>query len=402
MILQTVSMTRLLFLLVIIWHQTDAHSSLYPSSQMAMITTGDSPKTPSRSSLSDADYSRKVNVRVSDVLTRQRAAEAASQHYPSAISATRSFDRSGSSPSLDKRSESAAVPMAQIVVQPQHSVPANALVLPMANSHSVIKEDRSWPPEHSQEFARVDVRVMGVKIDNEALVHLQPSSNPASIRKLRKILGPAFQTDWMSIESPPNDSGKSVRSTMTLMEPDNRLLSALDNLNFTVLRPAKGTDVVIPVEMTSEQISLLKDWLIQRATCRMDYIWEDLGSLFWPRWIRRGICVNTAVCSWPPGMRCRPSGSRSLTLLRWVCKNESKDGSDERRRWRRGPRGSRYRRLRRDGKKPIALRRIAREEERAERVRRLIRNLSRVGNGYHCEWSRHEYMVSDQCSCGCE
>lgn len=42
------------------------------------------------------------------------------------------------------------------------------------------------------------------------------------------------------------------------------------------------------------------------------------------------------------------------------------------------------------------------DERRSKRVRRLIRKLSLTANGYHCEWNRHEYMVSDHCTCGCE
>ncbi|VDP69825.1 unnamed protein product [Echinostoma caproni] len=335
----------------------------YAKQQLAMITTGN--RLSSSRDVANADYSRKVTVRVSDVLTRQRAAAMAAAAAAASQSGSQTqSDSSESRPRSNYAADSphgrlqsdsntpsftrpliinhgsvrdsgsvqtnvgnsaTSSPLAQIVVRSsQPGPPSNALVVPVANSRTVVNEDRSWPPEHSQEFARVDVRVMGERIDSKALLHLRPSAHPGSVRKLRKILGPDLQSEWMSIDPPPKlheDSGKLPRSVMMRMDmpkPSKHILMAVDNLNFTVFRPAKGTDVVIPIEFTSEQITLMKEWLVQLATCRMDFMWEDLGPLFWPRWIRRGICVNTVSCSWPPGMRCLPSGSRMLKLLRWV------------------------------------------------------------------------------------
>ncbi|CAH8665422.1 unnamed protein product [Dicrocoelium dendriticum] len=384
------------------WFLSSASSISYPPQPMAIITTRNNPHPSGRLITTDADYSRKVNVRVSDILTRQRAAEEASNRFSPQTSLIRSYGRPVTA--MGTVISNSVSPKANIVVQPQHTPPSTALVLPLANSHSVIKEDRSWPPEHSQEFARVDVRVMGEKIDSEALLHLKPNSNVEAVRKLRKILGAELQAEWMSIDPPPKDSWKSARSTviMSMPKPDMRLLTAVENLNFTVLRQVKGTDV-IPIKLTPEQIDLLKDWLIQRATCQMDYIWEDLGPLFWPRWIRRGVCVNTVACSWPPGMRCRQSSSRSLKLLRWVCANNSSQSKPLRKRWHRDFSSEPSQKLRRGGHAlPGARRRIPREERRTRRVRRLIQKLSLSVNGFHCEWNQYEYMVSDQCTCGCE
>ncbi|THD28924.1 Noggin-3 [Fasciola hepatica] len=428
-------------------YRTIAVVGTHAKQQLAMITTGNR-LNPSRVG-ANADYSRKVTVRVSDVLTRQRAAAMAAAAAAAGMSSSTlgrpssNFTRSRSnypadSPYEGHQSDSntpsftrplltgpvklldnsvvnhpgsnsvTSSPVAQIVVRPsQPGPPVNALVVPAANSRTVINEDRSWPPEHSQEFARVDVRVMGERIDSRALLHLRPSAHPGSVRKLRKILGPDLQSEWMSIDPPPKgreESGKLPRSiTMRtdMPKPSKHILNSVNNLNFTVFRPAKGTDVVIPIEFTEEQITLMKEWLLQLATCRMDFMWEDLGPLFWPRWIRRGICVNTVSCSWPPGMRCLPSGSRMLKLLRWVCTNDEQKIRDVRARWRRGPSDSAYTRHRRDQDTDNgARRRFTREERRSRRVRRLIRKLSLSANGYHCEWSRYEYMVSDHCVCG--
>lgn len=60
-------------------------------------------------------------------------------------------------------------------------------------------------------------------------------------------------------------------------------------------------------EMAGEELQLLPDelvppenraaviaWLVQRATCPIRYVWDDLGPYFWPRWVRRGECVHDA------------------------------------------------------------------------------------------------------------
>nr|CAH8873434.1 unnamed protein product [Trichobilharzia regenti] len=384
--------------------------------KFAIITTGGVPKpyfSPNKD-LYDSDYSRKVNVKVSDILTRQAAA-AASSSYLSTPPVSNSANKVNgklarpeqplkpTSESHSGGTGSTGNQRAQIVVKPSGNIDKNSLLLPSkASQHSIVNEDRSWPPEHSHEFERVDVRVLGERIDSKALLHLRPSSTAASVRKLRRILGSDLQNEWMSIETPLNSltsSSKSTRSTLSssIPKPDNHLLSAVEDLNFTVFRSVNDDGLIYPIKMTNDQVNVIKMWLLQRATCPMEYIWEDLGPLFWPRWIRRVVCINTHSCSWPPGMRCRSSGSRALKLLRWVCTNDSgKEALSNRRR--RGFQSSNLHRLERDVNHHQAFM----EERRSKRVRRLIRKLSLTANGYHCEWNQYEYMVSDHCTCGCE
>ncbi|CAH8669685.1 unnamed protein product [Heterobilharzia americana] len=313
----------------------------------AIITTGGAPKPYFSQKLNkdlyDADYSRKVNVKVSDILTRQAAAAAFSSS-PTPVtsnSVNKAYNKVSGKPeslehplrtNLESRSDGAGSSLdhftnnqrAQIVVKPSENIDKNSLLLPSkASQHSIVNEDRSWPPEYSHEFERVDVRVLGERIDSKALLHLRPSSTAASIRKLRRILGADLQSDWMSIETPPNSLSSSIKSTRSTLspnipKPDNHLVTAVEELNFTVFRSVNDDGLIYPIKMTIDQVNIMKMWLLQRATCGMEYIWEDLGPLFWPRWIRRGVCVNTHSCSWPPGMRCRSSGSRALKLLRWV------------------------------------------------------------------------------------
>ncbi|CAH8673741.1 unnamed protein product [Schistosoma rodhaini] len=304
----------------------------------AMITTGGLHQSYLTQKLNhdlyDKDYSRKVNVKVSDILTRQAEAIASSQFLPSSLPSTinskyrmnEKSELSSGSHSIETNTNSNHFTNnqgAQIIVKPSENIDKNSLLLSSKISqHSIVNEDRSWPPEHSHEFERVDVRVLGERIDSKALLQLRPSSTIDSIRKLRRILGSDLQNDWMSIESPLNSQSSSIKSTRSTLspnipKPDNYLLNIVDELNFTVFRPVNNDGLIYPNKMTMDQVNIMKTWLLQRATCAMEYIWEDLGPLFWPRWIKRGVCVNTHSCSWPPGMHCRSSGSRSLKLLRW-------------------------------------------------------------------------------------
>lgn len=92
-------------------------------------------------------------------------------------------------------------------------------------------------------------------------------------------------------------------------------------------------------DMTSGVLDVVKSWLMQKASCPVYYRWEDLGLLYWPRWVRRGMCSikdtplfklasesasqvpKFSPCSWPPGMHCVPAEAKKLKILRWQCRN---------------------------------------------------------------------------------
>ncbi|KAM4717975.1 LOW QUALITY PROTEIN: noggin-like [Anableps anableps] len=63
----------------------------------------------------------------------------------------------------------------------------------------------------------------------------------------------------------------------------------------------------------------LQQWLWAYSFCPVAYTWTDLGSRFWPRYLRVGSCVSKRSCSVPEGMVCRPANSTHLTVLRWWC-----------------------------------------------------------------------------------
>ncbi|ELR49096.1 Noggin, partial [Bos mutus] len=63
----------------------------------------------------------------------------------------------------------------------------------------------------------------------------------------------------------------------------------------------------------------LQMWLWSQTFCPVLYAWNDLGSRFWPRYVKVGSCFSKRSCSVPEGMVCKPSKSVHLTVLRWRC-----------------------------------------------------------------------------------
>ncbi|KAA3682074.1 uncharacterized protein DEA37_0000091 [Paragonimus westermani] len=326
-----------------------------------------------------------------------------------------------------------------------------------------------WPTQTptSDDLSDINVRIMGQPIDPKVVNHLHPDVSPWKVRKLRKILAGSLDKEWTSETAPrilrqrgiSGSIGKSVEGSVA--QPDLRLINEAHSLNFT-FRHEVGNYFTLP----ESQLAAFRNWLIDKATCEMDYIWEDLGPLFWPRWIRRGVCINRQghSCSWPPGMKCRPSGSRALQLLHWKCEDaayiQSRKHAAEQRNRRRAtgnmfqsnfydmkpdvPEPGNVSPNDRSGLSRLSLRdthgsiislaahsqarvrlhsrsipwatvepwekktqksesdiHISRDEHRKRRVRRLIKRLSVKADGYHCYWQVQKYLISDRCACLC-
>ncbi|GFT54687.1 uncharacterized protein TNCV_4266841 [Trichonephila clavipes] len=76
------------------------------------------------------------------------------------------------------------------------------------------------------------------------------------------------------------------------------------------------------------QESEIRNYLLKRSACPTVFTWFDLGSTFWPRWIRKGDCENRGeFCSFPPGMHCVPNRSKTVLVLQWTCDDEKKTPS---------------------------------------------------------------------------
>ena len=155
----------------------------------------------------------------------------------------------------------------------------------------------------------------GEKINNAAVSYLQPDLSRGTIAKLRVILGADYDDAWMSVEPRPPGN----ETTGYPPSPSKRnLLQKVESLNFSYIDDASGLHGSRVVHLSEKESKALRKWLVQRADCPVQYIWRDNGNRYWPRYIRHAVCKEAVACSWPPGMQCKPSGTKTLTLLRWV------------------------------------------------------------------------------------
>lgn len=195
-----------------------------------------------------------------------------------------------------------------------------------------------------------------------ALGRYTPKKKNLKPHKLMRRLRKDWDPFWMSAERPPDFGDTLVKNAA--MDPT--LQQAVSQLNLSL----PGPDGV-PRAMEEPLRQALGAWLMQRATCRVHYVWDDLGVLYWPRWVRRGFCraadapvppssssaayssafppaasvsasvsasssANSEVpsladsCSWPPGMHCVPAQSRPIRILLWKCQP-----AEEYNRWKR-------------------------------------------------------------------
>ncbi|KAM7534062.1 hypothetical protein Aperf_G00000115975 [Anoplocephala perfoliata] len=285
------------------------------------------------------------------------------------------------------------------------------------------------------------MRVMGQPINPNIVSHLHPDVSPRKIHRLWRLLGGKEDKYWTSEEPPRvlrqrgvsgmmSDAGTHPPGTNPV---DSSLIRKANSLNMT-FRDQTGAQFLLP----ETQIQIFRNWLIEQATCEMDFIWKDLGSLYWPRWIRMGVCLARlgSSCSWPPGMKCQPSGSRVLRLLNWNCEDaaqaEVSSNSDQlltrkarsvhssqmnlryllqdnqspgrqTRQQQPSPMWRYYRLGRRKGRRDttLPLDPAQQEEQRTRRARRLIEKLSVTASGYRCSWQVQKYLISDKCTCSC-
>ncbi|KAM8821316.1 noggin-like [Eudromia elegans] len=145
--------------------------------------------------------------------------------------------------------------------------------------------------------------------------HLRPG-------RLRKLLGASFDPFWMSPEEP---HGRNA-SAEDLEALSRELAEGAGRYRRKLWREAEGLELpaLPPVgegpagNASGAAARRLRQWLVERAACRLSSAWADLGPVFWPRWVRHTAC-DAAGCSWPPGMTCRPAQLTHIKLLAWHC-----------------------------------------------------------------------------------
>lgn len=70
-------------------------------------------------------------------------------------------------------------------------------------------------------------------------------------------------------------------------------------------------------------------WIRNLTLCTVETFWKDFGANVWPRYINVGRCSNKPTCSFPSGMKCHPSRTKTIKLLYWVCPKHTKSPAIE-------------------------------------------------------------------------
>ncbi|XP_071943831.1 noggin-2-like [Antedon mediterranea] len=189
-----------------------------------------------------------------------------------------------------------------------------------------------------------DSQILPILIDDKQSITNPPTEKDLKLSKLTKAIGDDFEPHWMSINEPRN------KNMGIIDEIDNDLIDEFRNLSMKY-RDDNGNRVRI----SADTEAVFEKWLTQRSNCPIEYKWIDLGQLFWPRWVKRGECVQKK-CSWPSGMQCRSTEMLTIQPLRWHCIRKGRDGR------RREKRGTKYR----------------------------------------CKWIRVPFPITSKCSCQCK
>uniref|UniRef100_A0A672YAZ3 Noggin n=1 Tax=Sphaeramia orbicularis TaxID=375764 RepID=A0A672YAZ3_9TELE len=142
--------------------------------------------------------------------------------------------------------------------------------------------------------------------------HYMPKPKHRRPSRLRRLLGSHFDPFWMSVEQPSEGSGVW---TPNGGQGDGQVLPRGDAL------PKEAAELDFS-SLPSDVASAVRDWLVRSATCGLHYQWVNLGSAFWPRWVRHTDCEGAGAgssCSFPHGMKCTRAQTTYIKILTWHC-----------------------------------------------------------------------------------
>jgi noggin len=204
-----------------------------------------------------------------------------------------------------------------------------------------------------------------------AMTYYQTLPENVNVKELLLKLGAQFDPKWMSVDRPFEDMQKVEVSPTTAFDPD--LLIDLRELNFSYVDEDIGV-----VKLKPQWQKAVEKWLLQKSSCPVQYLWDDVGPFFWPRWIKKGSCANVKACSWPPGMHCVPSPRpMTIRILRWHCR----------------PRRVRTNPAKRNDPPRDVRKNRKRKQKKDKRNRRPFR--------VKCRWRKVRYPITTQCFCAC-
>lgn len=147
---------------------------------------------------------------------------------------------------------------------------------------------------------------------------LDPREKDLNETELRSSLGSHFDPQFMSV-SPPEERSAGHEVADLRLKLSGAMPTDIRAMEFQVPHGRKQR----PSKKLRRRLQL---WLWSYAFCPVVYAWNDLGSRFWPRYVKVGSCYKKRSCSVPEGMVCRPAKSTHFTILRWRCAKQKKGG----------------------------------------------------------------------------
>lgn len=228
-----------------------------------------------------------------------------------------------------------------------------------------------------------------------------PDENALNIKLLKGILGQRnYDFSWMSINTP-----SKIYEPANVDIPTNKRLDILLSFKNYTLTDDNGQIIEAP----SNIIKAIRRWMVQQATCKIDYLWKRLDDSHWPIWIKHGVCNSRESCSWPPGMNCQPNGVRKLKLLKWTCSSDplGKKWNEYRESFLEEKRKRRSRNRRHNPKKNLAknmrgINNALRPKHTKRLIKRYLYRTSKYVSGFLCQWKTIEYSVFESCICSCQ
>ncbi|GFO39179.1 noggin-like [Plakobranchus ocellatus] len=232
-----------------------------------------------------------------------------------------------------------------------NGVLANYLSDRKSDVHSTIRSS----PHQSQESRAKEKAVRdGLKFTEHGLFAPRPFH--FKLPDLLKKMGKHCDPFWMSIEKPQGFDvifTNSIKDQCDIAEDWTDTIDTSNLIRYLNYARKNGSasDFGEGNEKSSNDaindvVGAVRRWMIEKATCPVHYIWEDLGLLFWPRYIRRGFCsfdslsasLKTRIksssplptdghCSWPSGMFCRDGEEKRLTILVWTCRSTQRSNT---------------------------------------------------------------------------
>lgn len=133
--------------------------------------------------------------------------------------------------------------------------------------------------------------------------------------QLKQLLGDGYDPKFMS-ETKPNRAWlkrKNELDRRSEFKHDKRVKDTI-----TELLNEKG------IRLNEFEFEDLHFWLWNLTRCTVEPLWKDFGSRVWPRYVNFGKCSSETTCSFPSGMKCRPSKEKSVRLLYWYCRKTTK------------------------------------------------------------------------------